>query len=113
LRARFPGRAGNLRVTFTLRARDNARAAGNEGPALTGVQEYDAVWAVGTSAPEGDVYLVRQEEATGGWTLTGGRTPLSLGDARTANLLLTEWRKGALLGTTRTRPSSCAVTPRP
>lgn len=81
LRARFPGRAGNLRVTFTLRARDNALAAGNGEPTLTGVQEYDAVWAVGSSTPEGDVYVVRRDEPTGGWTLAGGRTRLSLADA--------------------------------
>jgi len=81
LRARFPGRAGNLRVTFTMRARDNALAAGNDGPALTGLHEYDAVWALGDSLPGGGVYVVRRDEATDGWTLSGGSTPLSLADA--------------------------------
>ena len=81
LRARFPGRAGNQRVTFTLHARENALAAGNSGPTLTGVQEYDAVWALGSSPPKGDVYVVRRDDRTGGWTLDGGHTRLPLADA--------------------------------
>lgn len=81
LRARCPGSAGNLRVTFTLRARDNALVPGNRGPDLTGVQEYDAVWVLTGSPARDDVYVVRRDDAAGGWTLAGGGTRLSLADA--------------------------------
>ncbi len=43
LHARFPGAAGNMRVTFTLQAGANALAAGAGGRTLTRVASYDLV----------------------------------------------------------------------
>ncbi len=80
VRARFPGKAGNVRVTFTLRAGKNAlvqRAAGNR---LNRVHEYDVVWATAGSPARGGAYVVRRDTLTGEWTLAGGPR-LALADA--------------------------------
>jgi phage tail sheath protein FI len=79
VRARFPGQAGNLRVTLTLRVGNNALTA---GPSLTRVREFDSVWAVGPTAS--GVFTVRRDPVTGAWTLAGGSFPLPLGEATAA-----------------------------
>lgn len=81
VRARFPGRAGNMRVTFTVRAGKNVLVPSTAGPTLTRVREYDAVWGLAGPPAMGDVYVVRRDALTGDWTLAGGRAPLSLADA--------------------------------
>jgi phage tail sheath protein FI len=80
VRARFPGQAGNLRVAFTLRAGNNVLVETAAGPALTRVREFDTVWAVSGSLPDGDVYVVRRDPLTEDWRLTGS-APLALADA--------------------------------
>ena len=47
LRARFPGEAGRMRVTFTLQVRQQCPGRRPQrGPNLTRVHEFDTVWAV-------------------------------------------------------------------
>ena len=77
LRARFPGEAGRMRVTFTLKAGGNALVPPPRGPNLTRVHEFDAVWAVDNdSLPAGSVQVVGRDAVTGEWYLAGeaGRT---------------------------------------
>jgi hypothetical protein len=78
VRARFPGLAGNMNVTFTLRAGRNALVGHGASAALTRVHEFDSVWAV--SGGTGAVYVVRRDTGTGGWLLTGA-TSLALASA--------------------------------
>ena len=62
LRARYPGRAGNVQVTFTARLGQNVLAGVPLDPAnlddltpvLRGVSEYDLVWVVDASEPIAD-----------------------------------------------------------
>ncbi|NMM24155.1 MAG: phage tail sheath family protein, partial [Phycicoccus sp.] len=72
VQARFPGKAGNVRVTFTLRAGKNVLVQRAAGPRLNRVHEYDVVWATAGSPARGDVYVVRRDTLTGEWTLAGG-----------------------------------------
>jgi phage tail sheath protein FI len=70
VRARFPGLAGQMAVTFTLRAGRNCLVTETGGGvALTRVHEFDSVYAVG-GATQG-VYAVRRDQATGAWMLRG------------------------------------------
>jgi Bacteriophage tail sheath protein len=69
VRARFPGLAGNMHVTFTLRAGRNALVGHGASAALTRVHEFDSVWAV--SGGTGAVYVVRRATGTGEWLLNG------------------------------------------
>ncbi|MGW4913949.1 phage tail sheath family protein [Streptomyces sp. NPDC004270] len=78
LRARFPGQAGNLRVTLTLRAGTNALTAAGD---LTRVREFDTVWATRTASDDKGVFTVRRDTTTGAWTLTGGAFGLPLDEA--------------------------------
>ncbi|MFG3024441.1 phage tail sheath family protein [Streptomyces sp. NPDC048254] len=78
LRARFPGQAGNLRVTLTLRAGTNALTAAGD---LTRVREFDTVWATRTASDDKGVFTVRRDTTTGAWTLTGGAFDLPLDEA--------------------------------
>ncbi|MFJ9561464.1 phage tail sheath family protein [Streptomyces fuscichromogenes] len=78
LRARFPGQAGNLRVTLTLRSGTNALTAGRD---LTRVREFDTVWATRTASDDKGVFTVRRDPTTGAWTLTGGAFALALDEA--------------------------------
>ncbi|GGM96314.1 phage tail sheath subtilisin-like domain-containing protein [Streptomyces fuscichromogenes] len=78
LRARFPGQAGNLRVTLTLRSGTNALTAGGD---LTRVREFDTVWATRTASDDKGVFTVRRDPTTGAWTLTGGAFALALDEA--------------------------------
>ena len=54
LRARHPGRAGNLRVQMTMRMGQNTLQAGANGPELRGVRPFDTVLALpnGSTDPE-------------------------------------------------------------
>lgn len=65
LRARFPGEAGNMRVTFPLRAGSNALVQTATGPNLTRVHEFDTVWALSGSPATGSVRGVRRDAGTG------------------------------------------------
>jgi phage tail sheath protein FI len=80
VRARFPGEAGNLRITFTLKAGSNALVETSSGPNLTRVHEFDTVWAISGSPPEGSVQVVRRDAASGDWVLASGGTDLALED---------------------------------
>jgi phage tail sheath protein FI len=72
IRARFPGEAGEMFVTLTLKAGRNCLTGSGQGAALTRVHEFDTVYAVNPTA-EG-VYVVRRDQATGGWKLAGNDT---------------------------------------
>jgi Bacteriophage tail sheath protein len=72
LRARFPGEAGRMRVTFTLKAGGNALVPPPRGPNLTRVHEFDTVWAVtNDSLPDESIQVVRRDAVTGEWYLAG------------------------------------------
>jgi len=78
LRARFPGEAGRMAVTLTLQAGRNALVTSGGLTSLTRVHEYDLVYAGSGSPPEGALYVVRRDPATGAWTLLGnGGLPLA------------------------------------
>ena len=80
VRARFPGLAGNMHVTFTLRAGRNALVGSGAAAALTRVHEFDCVWAI--SGGTGAVYVVRRDVASGDWLLTGAASlPLASAQA--------------------------------
>lgn len=60
LRARYPGAAGNVQVTFTARLgqnilagvpRDPSNLAGEQVPVLRGASEFDLVWITDASSP--------------------------------------------------------------
>lgn len=63
VRARYPGRAGNVQVTFTARLgqnilagvpRDPDQPGGEQISVLRGASEYDLVWIVDASSPVSD-----------------------------------------------------------
>src|SRR5690606_29590167 len=83
LRARFPGEAGNMRVTFTARVAANALIPTSAGPSLSRVQEYDVVFAhVGAAAVRGDgLFTVRWDRINRRWALRGNGAELLLDDA--------------------------------
>lgn len=68
VRARFPGEAGRMLVTFTLICGRNALVGTGPTAALTRVHAFDSVYAVG-GGTEG-VYVVHRD-ASGHWTLAG------------------------------------------
>jgi uncharacterized protein len=72
IRARFPGLAGRMMVTLTLRSGRNCLVGSGATATLTRVREYDCVYAV-SNGGEG-VYVVRRDPPTGLWNL-GGHTP--------------------------------------
>jgi hypothetical protein len=80
VRARFPGEAGRVRVTFTLKAGRNCLLQPGNAATLTRVHEYDTVYAV--NAATAGAYVVRRVPATGGWLLAGnGTSQLDLASA--------------------------------
>lgn len=81
IRARFPGVAGRMRVTFTLRVANNVLVTTTAGNVLTRVHEYDLVWAGTDPSTPGAVYVVRRDPATAALVLAGPNTPLELDDA--------------------------------
>ncbi len=87
VRARFPGAAGNLRVTFTARVAANALITGGAAPTLSRVQEYDVVFAHVGAAPVRDdgLFTVRWDRVNRRWALRGNGAELLLDDASLAN----------------------------
>ena len=84
LRARFPGTAGNLRLTFTLRTAANAyNENASPGPTLMRVQEYDVVFAHvgGTAVGTDGLFVVRWDSTNRRWTLNNAGGELLLDDA--------------------------------
>jgi len=75
LRARFPGQAGRVAVTFTLQVGRNALVLTPGSPpvppALSRVKEYDLVYAVYGSPAQGALYVVRRDPQTGVLSLAG------------------------------------------
>ena len=72
LRARFPGEAGRMLVTFTLKAGSSALVTTTSSTNLTRVHEFDTVWAMtDDSPPVGSVQVVRRDAVTGEWFLAG------------------------------------------
>jgi uncharacterized protein len=80
VQARFPGRAGAVRVTFTLNVGNNVVVSG----ALTRVREYDVVWVKGDAA-----YVVRSQPDGTLFLTADGTTPLSLASAEAYPLTVT------------------------
>lgn len=59
LKARYPGEAGNVPVTFTFRLGQNVLTTEDSIPVLRGVSEYDVVWVNNAaSPPTGTLYLL-------------------------------------------------------
>ena len=75
LRARFPGLAGQIAVTFTLQVGRNALVVAPGSPpatpVLTRVKEYDLVYAVYGSPAQGTLHVVRRDPQTGVLSLAG------------------------------------------
>jgi uncharacterized protein len=71
LRARFPGLAGRIGVTFTLQVGRNALVTSVSPVALSRVKEYDLVYAVSGSPAQGALYVVRRDPVTGILYLAG------------------------------------------
>ena len=78
--ARFPGRAGAVRVTFTLNVGNNVVVSG----ALTRVRQFDVVWVKGDAA-----YVVRTQPDGTLFLTNDGTTPLSLTNAEAYPLTVT------------------------
>jgi phage tail sheath protein FI len=77
LRARFPGLAGQMAVTFTLQVGRNALIPSGGVNNLTRVHEYELVYVVSGSPAQEALYVVRRSTATGAWNLQGnGGLPL-------------------------------------
>ena len=98
--ARFPGAAGNLRATFTLRVGGNGLVrtpAGGATPVsrqLTRVREFDVVFVArpvlasppstrvtGWTAASGDGLFLARRDPTGAWVFSGAGGNLPLTDA--------------------------------
>jgi uncharacterized protein len=75
LRARFPGQAGRITVTFTLQVGNNVLVVPPSSPpvppVLSRVSEYDLVFAVSGSPLQGAFYVVRRDPGTGVLYLAG------------------------------------------
>lgn len=75
VRARFPGRYGNFKVRFTLRASRNILAVDADGTATVsgGLQENDIVWIGDSATPiasppgPGAFFRAEKDSATGQW----------------------------------------------
>lgn len=96
LRARFPGRAGNMRVTFTARVGANALNTANGERTLARVQDHDLAFVHdGAAAVGGDgLHLVRWNATQRRWELRADGTTRLLAD---------------LTPTTRVRPVTVTV----
>jgi phage tail sheath protein FI len=73
VRARFPGRAGNLRVQFNLRVGRNALTGAGGARRLTRVREFDVVWAgndAGDPFRDNGLFVIRRN-AAGQFLLAG------------------------------------------
>lgn len=90
LRARFPGAAGNMRVTLSLRVGGNALNSTSGSPSLTRVSNFDVVFAAapvmdgaritGWTPQAGDgLYVVVWDPVAEAWRLTGNGSDLALG----------------------------------
>ncbi len=85
LRARFPGVAGNMRVTFTLRVGKNAfkpKTASAEAT-LTRVHDYDVVFVRSGNLPvRGDgLFVARWDAVNRRWVLRGNGADVLLNEA--------------------------------
>jgi len=85
VRARYPGTAGRLAVTFTLQVGSSAlvvtTASPPVPPALSRVKEHDLVYAVSGSPPQGALHVVRRDPGSGALSLAGNGG-LDLADAQ-------------------------------
>lgn len=79
-RARFPGEAGNMKVTVTARRGDNVLIRGT-APALAQTRDNDLVY-VSSAGPIG---LFIAEQTGSGWTLTDGTSTVALSSLTGAN----------------------------
>jgi phage tail sheath protein FI len=72
VRARYPGKAGNVVVTFTFRLGQNILDTDDDVPVLRGASNYDVVWVTDTASPPGDgeLYWLEKyfEEDQNRWT---------------------------------------------
>lgn len=74
--ARYPGKAGNVVVTFTFRLGQNILDTDDDVPELRGASNYDVVWVTDTASPpgsppgNGELYWLEKyfEEARNRWT---------------------------------------------
>lgn len=98
LQARFPGRAGNMRVIFSLRPTGNAfNPTANGGPTLARVREFDVVfvgrpqplsppgtqtWAPLPNGTDG-LFVVRRNQTSGNWELRGNGPTVQLSSLST------------------------------
>ena len=79
--ARFPGEAGRVQATFTLRVGSSVKVGQGATATLSRVRPFDTVWIPDTTAANapGKVYVVEHDAATDSLILTGqSGGPLSL-----------------------------------
>ncbi|HXH78138.1 phage tail sheath subtilisin-like domain-containing protein [Nocardioides sp.] len=71
--ARFPGQAGRVRATFTLRVGNSIKVGQGSTSALTRVRPFDTVWVPNSATPgaAGKVYVVAHNPATDAMELVG------------------------------------------
>ncbi len=87
LRARFPGAAGNMRITLTARVGANAlNTAAPDGPALTRVRDHDVVFVHDNGTPVGadGLHLARWDPVQRRWALRGNGGEILLDDVQLA-----------------------------
>jgi len=81
LRARFPGKAGNLKVEFTLEFGQNILGGTNSVPTLVAISENDIVWIgdvtspVGSPPGPGTLYRATHDIPTDKWIFKSADSP--------------------------------------
>jgi phage tail sheath protein FI len=82
VRARFPGAAGNMRVTLTVKSGQNILATDSKGVSTaSSLREYDTVWVSNVASPvdsapgSGGFYVARYEESEQTWRFTQNSDP--------------------------------------
>lgn len=84
IEARFPGKAGNVRITIIVRKSPNVLPKEGTAPIVKSLQNRDVVWIGGVTSPmsssrgEGDVYLALRDGVAGNWTFQGRSGTLAL-----------------------------------
>lgn len=71
--ARFPGTAGRIQATFTLRVGSSVKVGQGAGATLSRVRPFDTVWVPDTGAANapGSVYVVEHDPVTDSLVLVG------------------------------------------
>jgi phage tail sheath protein FI len=80
IQARFPGKMGNFRVRFTLKAGRSILVSEDGETRVKSLVNRDVVWIGNTSPLSGDYYVAERDPMTHAWSFTSESETLSLGD---------------------------------